>query len=152
MCVSKRFPVQRRFQQQILVSFVRNVSRRSVRAWDPRHHQRDNPKVNVLSDLSADEVYGRFFAEQGRCRHCVTWRVGTCHLKKGVVLVFFRQDGGAAWQHLSNCSPAWWIGRGGPTVLPARSPDINARSYIFWDWRLNRTTNKKNFREFLFMM
>lgn len=36
--------------------------------------------------------------------------------------------------HLNNTYQERWIGRGGPTSWPPRSPDLNPLDYFFWGW------------------
>jgi hypothetical protein len=35
-------------------------------------------------------------------------------------------------EFLDNMYPAWWIGRGGPTAWPPRSPDDNPADFYLW--------------------
>jgi hypothetical protein len=38
----------------------------------------------------------------------------------------------AAWEFLNSLFPEQWVGRGRPTALPARSPDLNSFAFYLW--------------------
>jgi hypothetical protein len=51
--------------------------------------------------------------------------------------------------HLNNVYGLRWIGRGGPTAWPARSPDLNSCDYYLWGYmkaKVYRRTRVENQR------
>jgi hypothetical protein len=49
--------------------------------------------------------------------------------------------------HLNNVYGLRWIGRGGPTAWPARSPDLNSCDYYLWGYmkaKVYRRTRVEN--------
>lgn len=57
--------------------------------------------------------------------------------------IWFQQDGApphwsrAVRNQLNQMFPQRWIGRGGPTNMPPRSPDLTVMDYFVWSWIKN---------------
>ncbi|KFM71471.1 hypothetical protein X975_17910, partial [Stegodyphus mimosarum] len=120
----------------------------NVRIWgsenphEYREAQRDSSKVNVWCGLMHDRVIGPFFFTEKTVssvvylRHVGKFRISTT-----------RRDSSTCVFATKWCTPHWntivrsslndhftgrWIGRGGPTPWPARSPDITPLDFFLW--------------------
>lgn len=124
------------------------VNRHNCRIWgseNPRvviEHERDSPKVNVWCGLMHDRIIGPFFFAEANVNR---WSYldmlelyAVPQLQELQPEIIFQQDG--APPHWARCVrdflnatfPERWIGRGGPTKWPPRSPDLTPLDFFLW--------------------
>ena len=103
--------------------------------------------VNVWCGMLYDQVIGPFVFE-GRLNGQLYLQFLSEELPQLMenvplarrVGMYFQHDGapphffGGAIAHLNEQYPGRWIGRGGPHLWPARSPDLNPLDYNLWGW------------------
>lgn len=121
------------------------VNRHNCRIWGSENphavieYQRDSPKLNVWCCLMKTGVIGPFFFQE----RTVTGDTYLDMLRNYAVPqlppeTVFQQDG--APPHYANhvrsfldgMFPDRWIGRGGPTPWPPRSPDMTPLDFFLW--------------------
>ncbi|KAJ4426761.1 hypothetical protein ANN_26560, partial [Periplaneta americana] len=106
-----------------------------------RELERDNPKINVWCRLTHETVIGPFFFVE----NTISGNVYLDMLQNYVIPQIpqgyvFQQDGAPphyalhVTDHLNECFPQRWIGRGGPTAWPPRSPDLTPLDFFFWGY------------------
>lgn len=124
------------------------VNRHNCRIWgseNPRTvivHERDSPKVNVWCGVMHDRIIGPFFFAEANVNR---WSYldmlelyAVPQLQELQPEIIFQQDG--APPHWARCVrdflnatfPERWIGRGGPTKWPPRSPDLTPLDFFLW--------------------
>jgi hypothetical protein len=124
------------------------VNRHNCRIWgseNPRvviEHERDSPKVNVWCGVMHDRIIGPFFFAEANVNR---WSYldmlelyAVPQLQELQPEIIFQQDG--APPHWARCVrdflnatfPERWIGRGGPTKWPPRSPDLTPLDFFLW--------------------
>lgn len=127
------------------------VNRHNCRVWGTENphlvveYQRDTPKVNVWCCLLKTGVIGPFFF--GEPTITATTYLDMLEQYAFPLLppgTIFQQDG--APPHYSNIVrtslnerfPDSWIGRGGPTSWPPRSPDLTPLDFFLWGFVKDR--------------
>lgn len=126
------------------------VNRHNCRIWgDENPHvtcelERGTPKVNVWAGLMHNMVIGPFFFIEKTV-------VGIAYLDMLEQYALpqlpqhttFQQDGAPPHfhhlvrEHLDREMPGRWIGRGGPTTWPPRSPDLTPLDFFLWGYVKN---------------
>ena len=108
----------------------------------------DSPKVNVWCVLMHNRVIGPFFF----CKRTITVNIYLDMLEQYVApqlndFAAFRDFparwssphwGLNVWKFLDAIFPDGWIGRGGPTPWPPRSPDITPLDFFLWGYVKDR--------------
>ena len=138
------------FSDESTFHVTSKVNTHNCRIWgsEPPHlhlqHVRDSPKVNVFCALSKTKVYGPFFFQEKTINGFVYLDMLENFLipqideddQEGEIQ--FQQDG-APPHYLKNVRdfldlrfPGRWIGRGGPTSWPPRSPDLTPLDFFLW--------------------
>lgn len=126
------------------------VNTHNCRIWgsEPPHlqlqHVRASPKVNVFCALSKTKVYGPFFFQEKTVNGIVYLDMLEQFLIPQIDAddqeghIQFQQDG-APPHYLTDVRdclnmrfPGRWIGRGGPTTWPPRSPDLTPLDFFLW--------------------
>lgn len=123
------------------------VNRHNCRIWGSenphvvRELERDSPKINVWCGLTHETVIGPFFFVEntinGNVYLDMLQNYAIPQIPQGYV---FQQDGAPphyalhVTDHLNECFPQRWIGRGGPTAWPPRSPDLTPLDFFFWGY------------------
>ena len=107
-------------------------------------HERSqsSPKVNVWMGLSADQIYGPFFFEENINGEAYLNMLRTCFIPslqpRTLSNCIFQQDGAPAHfarpvrQFLDETFPGRWLGRCGPLIWSARSPNLSAMDFFLW--------------------
>ena len=101
------------------------------------------PKVNTWAGIYNDTVIGPFFIEGNitgdKYLEMMINEVGPALLEAaGDDEVYFQQDGAPAHfkrnvrEMLDEMFPRKWIGRKGPYIWPARSPDMTPLDFFLW--------------------
>jgi transposase len=144
------------------------VNKQNVRIWGTENphcyqeHTRDSEKINVWCGLFHDRVIGPFFFQEnninGNIYIDMLENFAFPQLEELQPNVIFQQDGAPPhWKRfvrdcLDQKFPNRWIGRGGPTPWPPRSPDITPCDFFVWGFVKDRVyaskvDNKEELRE-----
>ncbi|GBL81597.1 hypothetical protein AVEN_93395-1 [Araneus ventricosus] len=121
---------------------------RNVRIWGSENshaiygHEKDNPEVNVFCAVSSSNVFDPFFFAEKSVTGFVYLVMLQIYLmptlKERMPEGFiFQQDGAPCHFHseVTSCLNAEvpvWIGRGGVSPGPARSPDLTPLDFSVW--------------------
>jgi hypothetical protein len=113
------------------------VNRHACRFWGSENphqvieYERDTPKLNVWLGVHKHSVIGPFFfffsTVKGHSYLFMLAHFAVPQIPPGSI---FQQDGGPPHFHrdvttfLDETFPGRWVGRGGPTAWPPRSPDL----------------------------
>ncbi|KAJ4447807.1 hypothetical protein ANN_09815 [Periplaneta americana] len=124
------------------------VNRHNCRIWGSenphvvRELERDSPKINVWCGLTHETVIGPFFfcvenTINGNVYLDMLQHYAIPQIPQGYVFQQNRAPPHYALHvtdHLNECFPQRWIGRGGPTAWPPRSPDLTPLDFFFWGY------------------
>lgn len=135
------------------------VNRHNCRIWgtetptETYQRSQASEKVNVWMGLSSTRVYGPFFIEGNITAALYLDMLKSCFMpslsrtcKRKAV---FQQDGAPAHyslivrQFLDEAFPQRWLGRCGPYVWPARSPDLTPLDFFVWGYLKNEVYKRK---------
>lgn len=148
------------FAASVLFTDEANFSRDAIMNFHNNHlWAQENPhatvetrfqhtfSVNVWAGIIGDYLIGPFFLPQrlNGETYCHFLRNDLPALLEEVPLgirrqIWFMHDGAPphfaliAREFLNNNYPARWIGRGGPQLWPARSPDLNPLDFFLWGY------------------
>lgn len=114
---------------------------------------RDDPKINVWCGLTSQHAIGPFFFIENTVTHAnyldmlQNFAVPIMEDLGITARGYFMQDGAPphwAWavrDYLDEVFPRRWIGRNGPLLWPARSPDLNPCDFFLWGSIKNNVYN-----------
>ncbi|KAJ4441977.1 hypothetical protein ANN_11841 [Periplaneta americana] len=116
-----------------------------------------SPKLNVWCGLMHNLIIGPFFfAEQTVTRNTYLDMLDQFVVPQLMLMqpnVIFQQDGAPPhWslivrEFLDTQFPGRWIGRGGPTRWPPRSPDITPLDFLLWGYVKNKVYTGHKIRD-----
>ena len=126
------------------------VNRHNVRIWGAenphvfRPVERNSPKLNVWCGLLHDRVVGPFFFDEATVKQDnfldMLLQFAIPQVRDRQPHVIFQLDGAPPHWGLNVRAaldaefPGRWIGRGGPTTWPPRSPDVTPLDFFFWGY------------------
>ena len=112
-----------------------------------------SPKVNVWMGLSADQIYGPFFFEENINGEAYLNMLRACFIPslqpRTLSNCIFQQNGAPAHfarpvrQFLDETFPGRWLGRCGPLIWSARSPDLSPLDFFLWGHLKTQVYSKK---------
>ena len=130
-----------------------HVNRHNCRIWGSENpyvtfeKPRFSPKVQVWCFLHHSRIVGPYFFSDPTvtgANYLEMLENYAYPIIKNIPGLIFQQDGAPPhWAlnvraSLDNAFPGSWIGRGGPTAWPARSPDVTPLDFFLWGYVKDR--------------
>ena len=135
------------------------VHRHNCRIWgqekprEIRQWERASPKVNVWCGVFIDAIIGPFFFEdqtvnQKNFLEMLEGQIIPEVLRKREDAIFQLDGAPPHWGlqvrgMLNDVFPDGWIGRGGPTSWPPRSPDVTPLDFFLWGYVKTKVFTKE---------
>ena len=141
------------FTDEATFSVDQVVNRHNCRIWGTENpHEtfekpRVSPKVQVWCGVHHSQIVGPYFFEEPTvtgANYLEMLQTYAIPQLNRIPHLVFQQDGApphwsrAVRAYLDDAFPDNWIGRGGPTAWPARSPDVTPCDFFLWGYVKDR--------------